>query len=503
VTRSARASRLTATIEINMATPPTLDRGLGLGQATAINITQIVGAGVFATIPLILGVLPGSYALLAWLVAGVLILFDSLIWGELGAALPAAGGSYHFLLESYGRSRWGRLMAFLFVWQILISGPLEIGSGLVAAAQFSTAFSAVKEFDDAHTIKGDIVLREVTKPPATLDEEPVVEQTKVGMAIGPTRLFGFGLGLTIIALLYRRVNTLGKLSVIFLIGVFAVLGWVLVEGALHFDPSTAFDTSLSDKERPESWGLALGAGMALAIFSYFGYYNVCYLGAEVRDPARTIPKSILLSALIVVLMFTLTHLAIVGVIPWREAAKETDNLTAEFMNRLHGAWARNLVTVLLIASCFASCFSGMLGYSRVPYAAAKEGHFFRWFAAVHPRLHIPHRALLLIGAMVLFWSFFSLGDIINALIATRILEQFVAQIFGVMMLRHLQRDRPRPWRMWLYPLPCLVALVGWLFVYISTGPLFIAIGVTTLAAGLVVFVIWAARRGEWPFRRAD
>src|SRR5262249_30268810 len=116
-----------------------LARGLGFWEATAINVTQIVGAGVFATIPLILGVLPGAYGLLAWLVAGVLILADSMVWGELGAALPSAGGSYRFLLESYGRSRWGRLMAFLFVWQILISGPLEVGSGLVAAAQFSTA----------------------------------------------------------------------------------------------------------------------------------------------------------------------------------------------------------------------------------------------------------------------------------------------------------------------------------------------------------------------------
>ena len=477
---------------------PTLERGLGLGQATAVNITQIVGAGVFATIPLILGVLPGPYALLAWLVAGVLILCDSMIWGELGAALPAAGGSYHFLLETYGRHRWGRLMAFLFVWQILISGPLEVGSGLVAAAQFSRSFSGVKKLDRDNTITIGIVTEEA--PPAAEGEEPG-EPKVLGAQVSPTRLFGFAMGVAIIVMLYRRVTTLGTLSVVFLVGVFAILLWVIIDGALHFHPAAAFDATVSEGERPESWGLALGAGMALAIFSYFGYYNICYLGAEVRNPARTIPRSILLSALIVVVLFALTHLAIVGVMPWREAAKETDNLTAEFMNRLHGPWARDVVTVLLIGSCFASCFSGMLGYSRVPYAAAKEGHFFRWFAAVHPRLHIPHRALLLIGAMVLFWSFFSLGDIINALIATRILEQFVAQIFGVMLLRHRQPDRPRPWRMWLYPLPCLVALVGWLFVYRSTGTLFIAIGATTLVAGLIVFVVWAMRRGEWPFTR--
>src|SRR5438067_10030333 len=221
---------------------PTLTRGLGLGQATAINITQIVGAGVFATIPLILGVLPGAYALLAWLVAGVLILCDGMIWGELGAALPAAGGSYHFLLESYGRSRWGRLMAFLFVWQILISGPLEVGSGLVAAAQFSTALSPeFKAFDEEHTRKFEVKIA----------DEPEPDGRTLGVAVGPSRLFGLGLGVLILVLLYRRVTTLGQLSVVFLVGVLAVLGWVLVEGALRFDPALAFDTALADNERPK------------------------------------------------------------------------------------------------------------------------------------------------------------------------------------------------------------------------------------------------------------
>jgi basic amino acid/polyamine antiporter, APA family len=467
------------------AEPPNLTRGIGLWQAVAINITQIVGAGVFATIPYILGVLPGVYAVLAWIVAGVLILFDSLIWGELAAALPSSGGSYHILLESYGRSRWGQLMAFLFVWQILISGPLEVGSGLVAAAQFSTALSPeFKEFDKAHSVGFEI---------------EVSDERKLAVTFGPSRLIGLALGVLILVLLYRRVTTLGRLSVVFLIGVLAILAWVLIEGAIHFDARRAFDANVSETEWPDNFGLALGAGMALAIYSYLGYYNVCYLGSEVRDPARTIPRAILLSSLSVVVLFTLVHLAITSVVPWREARAETDNLTGEFMKRVHGQWAATAVTVCLVGSCFASCFSGTLGYSRVPYAAARNGHFFRWFAAVHPRLHIPHRSLLLIGAMILFWSFFSLGDIINALIATRILEQFVAQVFAVILLRNLQPDRPRPWRMWLYPLPCLVALVGWLFVYISTGGLFIAIGAITLLVGFVVYLIWARRQGRWPF----
>src|SRR5262249_29635423 len=163
------------------------------------------------------------YALLAWLVAGVLILADSMVWGELGAALPSAGGSYHFLLECYGRSRWGRLMAFLFVWQILISGPLEIGSGLLAAAQFSTPVSPeYKAFDEADTRRVEV---------------EIAPGQKAGAAVGPSRLFGLALGVLILVLLYRRVTTLGRLSLVFLVGVLGVLGWVLFEGAIRFDPS--------------------------------------------------------------------------------------------------------------------------------------------------------------------------------------------------------------------------------------------------------------------------
>jgi amino acid transporter len=468
-------------------TDPLLARSFGLWQATAINITQVVGAGVFVTIPLILIALPGAYGLLAWLVAGVLVLADGMIWGELGAALPAAGGSYHFLLECYGRRTWGRLMAFLFVWQILVSGPLEVGSGLVAIAQFSTALSpAFKTFDEAHSLHYEI---------------PISPEQTLGVAFGPARGVGFAAGVLILVLLNRRVAVLGRLSVIFLIAVLGVIAWVLVEGAVRFDPALAFDTSFSDAERPANFAAALGAGMGLAVYAYLGYYNVCYLGAEVRDPGRTIPRSILLSTLSVVLLFALVHLAMTGAMPWRDVVAARENPTAELMARAHGPWAAAAVAVCLIGSTFASAFSGALGYSRVPFAAARGGHFFRWFRAVHPRHLIPHRSLLLIGGMVLFWSFFSLDAIISALIATRILEQFVAQAIAVVLLRRTRPARPLPWRMWLYPLPCAVAIVGWLFVYAGTGRLYIAMGAGTLVVGLVAFLIWSRLQHTWPFAR--
>jgi amino acid transporter len=446
-------------------------------------------------------VLPGAYALLAWLVAGTLILLDGMIWGELGAALPAAGGSYHFLLECYGRRKWGRLMAFLFVWQILLSGPLEVGSGLVAVAQFSKAVHPkYEEFDKENTHTREVVIDETTKPPAEPGGEPEVEKKTVAVTMSPSRLVGFAFGVLILALLYRKVTDLGRLSVAFLLGVLALLGWVLVEGAIHFNSDLAFDTQSKPKD---GLGPALGLGMGYAIYAYLGYYNVCYLGAEVREPAKTIPRAILLSALAVVVLFTLVQLSVTGAIPWQDAAKETDNLTAAYMARFYGEDVKPLVTVLLVGSCFASCFSGLLGYSRVPFAAAREGHFFAWFAAVHPRLHIPHRSLLLVGGLVLFWSFFSLDAIITALIVTRILEQFVAQVFAVVLLRRLRPDVPRPWRMWLYPLPCVGALLGWLYVYVTSQTFFVLVGLGTLLTGLVVFFGWSYTKRAWPFAPAD
>jgi len=203
----------------------------------------------------------------------------------------------------------------------------------------------------------------------------------------------------------------------------------------------------------------------------------------------------------VVVLFSLVHLAFTGVIPLDSILENKDNLTAEFMTRLRGDWAGRLVTVLLVGSCFASCFSGTLGYSRVPYAAAREGNFLRWFDAVHPVHRIPHRSLLLIGGLVLFWSLFSLDMIISALVATRIIEQFIAQVFAVMLLR--KKGVAMPWRMPLYPLPLLVALLGWLFVYAGTGWLFILLGLGTLLVGLIVFLAWSRSRGDWPFARAQ
>lgn len=463
-----------------------LQRHFGLVQATALNVTMIVGAGVFVTIPLMLEKLPGPYAMLGWLAAGALMLVDGMIWSELGATMPGSGGSYLYLLECYGRQRWGRLMAFLFIWQFLLSGPLEIASGLIAMAQFSNALSPdFAAFNKQYTWE-------------------LVLSKRAGLAVsfGPARLLAFGLGITILILLYRRITALGVLTVTFWLGVLAAIAWLLLEGWPRFDPAVAFAFPTGPVFKgPADFGERLGGAMILAMYSYLGYYNVCYIGDEVRNPGRTIPRSIGISAVLVMVLFTSLHLALLGTISWREVPTDQDtySLVAEFMRRIHGDWAASLVTLLLLWSCFGSAFAALLGYSRIPYGAARYGHFFAVLGRVHPVHCIPHVSLFVIGGLTLLWSFFDLQNVINALITTRILEQFIGQIVGVVLLRQRQPERTRPYKIWLYPLPCALALVGWLYMYCAAGLLFIGLGVGTLLLGAGVFLLWARWSGGWPF----
>jgi amino acid transporter len=467
-------------------TPPTLPRHLGLLQATALNIAMIVGAGVFVTIPLMVHELPGPYAILGWLAGGALMIADGLVWSELGAMMPGSGGTYRYLLEAYGPRRWGRLMAFLFVWQFLLSGPLEIASGLIALATFSGGLDPRwRQFNEDWTREqklGDL-----------------------GITLNPARLLALAVGVLILVMLYRRAAALGRLTLAVTVGVIAVIGWILIDGLCHAELAVF----LQDAAMPAPLDFAVGLGKAsiLAMYAYFGYYNVCYVGDEVRDPGKTIPRAVLCSAITVCVLFVGVHLALLGTVPWTDMPRDAQQLSdyslpAVFAQRLHGEAAAALMSLLLMGSCFASAFAGLLGYSRIPYGAAHYGHFFRVFDRVHPSHRIPHVSLLAVGGLTLMWVFFDLQTVIDALVTLRILEQFVSQAIGVMVLRARQPERPRPYRMWLYPLPCLVALAGWLLLYASSGGLYIAIGMATLTAGVLAFLLWSARIRSWPFEPA-
>ncbi|MFQ5741908.1 MAG: APC family permease, partial [Acidobacteriota bacterium] len=230
--------------------------------------------------------------------------------------------------------------------------------------------------------------------------------------------------------------------------------------------------------------------------------QVCYLGAEVREPGRTIPRAVIYSILGVTVIDVLISFGFIGVVPWREAMG-SEFLGAEFMGRAYGPWAAQLLAGMIVVTAFASVFALLLGYSRVPFAAAQDGVFFRWLGELHPTKEFPHRSLLLIGCGAIIASFFSLEEVILALMAARILIQFIGHTLALFLIRANRPDIERPFKMWFYPLPALISLTGYVYVFSSLGARFIFFGLLTLLAGVVVYLIAARRQREWPFESEE
>src|SRR5712671_6560395 len=448
-------------------TQPHLERRFSMLPATALNMTNMMGAGPFITIPLLMTALGGPQAMLGWIVALVIVICDGMVWSELGAAMPGSGGSFNYLREAFGPAKYGRLMGFLFVWQFVLSGPLEIASGYIGFAQYTS-----------------YLWSGLTRP-------WVIALVTV-------------VGLINIALLYRRIQSIAKITISLWVGTLITVLAVIVTGATHFNPRIAFDFPPGAFNFSIGFFLGLGAASRIGIYDYLGYYDVCYIGDEVRDPGRVIPRSILLSTVAVALIYVAINFSIIGVVPWREfvpaaSHPESDFVVSIFMERILGARVATLVTAMILWTAFGSVFALLLGYSRVPYAAAKDGYFFRIFARLHPKHGFPYVSLIVLGVLSILAGFVSLGMVIDALVTMRILVQFIGQIGAVTLLRRRAPDMARPYRMWLYPLPSLVALLGWIFIFATTPPVVMAFGLGALLLGVLCFGLWSWKQRTWPF----
>ena len=428
---------------------------------------NMIGIGPFITIPLLMTAMGGPQAMLGWLVALVIVLCDGMVWSELGAAMPGSGGSFGYLREAFGPATFGRYMGFLFVWQFVLSGPLEIASGYIGFARYL-----------------GYIWTGLT--PARV----VVIVTTVGVLN--------------IALLYRRIGSIATITVGLWIGTLVATAGVILTGALHFDRHVAFDVPPDAFRFSLGFLLGLGAASRVGVYDFLGYYDVCYIGDEVRNPGTVIPRSILVSTLGVALIYVAINLSIIGIVPWRElvpagAHPASDFVVSALMEQIYGSRIASLFTLLVLWTAFGSVFALLLGYSRVPYAAAREGYFFSVFGRLHPTKGFPHVSLLVLGLLSIVCSFFSLGIVIDALIATRILVQFVGQIAGVILLRRRRPGMARPYRIWLYPATTIVALAGWLFIFATTGVAVMLFGLGVLALGSAAFLWWSYRLRQWPF----
>jgi amino acid transporter len=463
-----RASSAAGTV----AAQPQLHRKLGILNATCINMSNMIGIGPFITVPLILGTLGGPQALLSWFVGAIIAVADGLVVSELGASLPRSGGAYVFLRDSYGRERWGKLMAWMFIWQFLFSGTLEIASGSIGMVQY-------------------------------------LSYLWKGLAVHPwgIKLMAAGISALVMFSLYRKIQDIAKLMLILWITTLATTGWVIVTGLVKMNTQLAFDFPAGAFDLNWAFVVGLGNGTALVIYNYLGYNQVCYLGGEVKQPERTIPAAVILSILGVTIIDFLLSFSFVSVVPWREVVKEGsaayNAVASVFMRQIYGPWAAVAISVMILFTAFASVFALMLGYSRVPYAAALDGAFFRWFGVLHPKGEFPHRSLVLVGVLCIIASFFGLVQIITALILARILVVFVGQIVGLFILRKYRPEVHRPFKMWLYPAPAVLALIGWLYTFASPafqagGSKFMIYAFGTLAAGLVAYFLLAWMKREWP-----
>jgi amino acid transporter len=442
--------------------PLHLQRELGLFEAITANMLEMIGVGPFLTIPLLLSTMNGPQAMLGWLLGAIVAICDGLVWAELGAAMPGSGGPYRYLSEAYGPNRLGRLMSFLFIWETIFLAPLSIGAGAVGFAQY-TRFLVPR------------------------------------MGVWEGKAVAVAVCLVVTFLLYRDIRSVGRLSIVLWVVVIFTALAVTMAGLLNFDLKRVFDFPPHAFVLSKQFLVGLGGATLLAMYDYGGYNNACFFAGEVRNPAKVIPRSILFSIGLVACLYLTMNLTIIGVIPWREAM-HSKFIVSDLMQLLYGSRVAQVMTGLILFTTFASLFAVLLGYSRVPYAAATDGRFFRVFGRLHPTKNFPYVSVVFIGITSAFASLLDLSDLITALIVIQVMVQFMAQVVAVTLIRRYRPDIHRPFQMWFYPVSSIIAFAGWGFILAASGLKFILWGLALVAFGVVAYM-WRARvEKEWPFQ---
>ena len=452
------------TLGLTSSASTTLERRLGVGSATMVNMLTMIGAGPFITIPLLMQTMGGPQAMIGWITGAIIAICDGLVWAELGAAMPRSGGGYQYLLAIYGPQRLGRLMSFLFLWQSVVSLPLALASGAVGFSHYATFLY-----------------------PA--------------MTTLQSKTLAIGVCLLSMMLVYRRIDRVGRWGIAFGLIVLVVAAWIIGEGVLNARleilslPSDAWHLS-------RGFWLGLGSATLYAMYDYAGYNNVCNVGGEVVRPEMTIPRSIVAAVLAVGTLYFAMNLTIISVMPWQEAMR-SQYVVSDFIAQLHHGRAASVMTVLILVTILAGLFAGMLGASRIPYAAAADGRFFHVFARLHPTGHFPSFSVLFVGVASAICSLLELNALITALMVVYIIIGALPMVAAVTTLRRSRPDIQRPFRMRLYPLPSLVACTGWIYIVATSGLVYILAGLGLLTLGIGAYLWRAKRAAEWPFHVSE
>ena len=430
----------------------------------------MVGIGPFVTLPIVIGFMNGMF-LYAWIAGAVLSMIDAMIWSELGAAYPLAGGSYNFLKEAYGKKGPGSMMSFLYVWQTVIQAPLVAASAAIGFSQYLGYLVHLEDWQ---------------------------QKAVSAMVI-----------IAVTFLLYRKIDSIGRIGVLLWSGVLLTLGWIIFGGIAHGN----FLQPLKDINADFSWGqlasFAFGQACIKSIYSYLGYYNVCHLGGEIKNPGKNIPRSMFISVIGIAILYLAMNVSVSSVIPWQEikawqVSGQNNFVVSTFIERLYGTGAAKVATVMILWVALASLFAVMLGYSRVPYAAAVDGAFFKFFGKLHPTKNFPYVSLLVLAGFAFIFSLlFKMKHVIDGILAMRIMVQFVGQAVGVILLRKRNGTAKLPFKMPFYPLPVILAIAMWLFVFYATGLTIILSFLIVFGSGILVYFIYAKLQNKWPYPQND
>jgi amino acid transporter len=461
---------------------PGLSRKVGLFQATAINMSQMCGIGPFVTIPLMVAAFGGPQAVIGWIAGAILALADGLIWAELGASLPGSGGTYVYLREAF-QYRSGKLMPFLFVWTAMLFIPLIMSTGVQGLVQYLGYL-----FPKLTTGQGDIV--------------------------------GVCVVALVILLLWRKIENIGKVTVVMWAVMLVSVAAVILASFTHFHPSLAFTwpAHAIQLTHGQFW-IGFASGLTIGIYDYLGYNTTAYMGAEIKSPGRVMPRSIIWSIVAIMGIYLLLQIGVLGVVPWHDMLDPNNvasqSVASAVLEKTFGKTTADVVTWLILITAFASVFTGLLGGSRVPYDAARDKVFFKSFGKLHPKHQFPVLGLITMGVVTAAGFLFArhigntathppLTILITLLTTVMVIIQALAQIAAVTVLRKRQPGLARPYKMLLYPLPSVVAGIGWLVIYgyadkanPGVHPIEWSIGWVVL--GVVAYLIWSRVEKVWPF----
>jgi len=433
-----------------------LQRNLNLSQATILNMIDMVGIGPFITLPVILVAFPGKFSLLPWLVGAIVALADGFIWGELGSAWPQAGGSYVFLQKLYC-GKLGRIFSFLYVLQTSLHLPLVLTSAAIGFVNYFDYLVPINFYE------GKLVM--------------------------------IGLVALIVFLLYRGIKDVSKISMVLSVAVFGLLIWTIIAGAMDYRTELFQSNSASMKQLDDFGSLAfwfvIGNYTSKTIYAYLGYYNACHLGSEIKNAERNIPRSILISIVGISVLYLLMQWMIAGSIDQKLITDENVPIISLLFQQAYGIKVANIATVLLLIVALSSLFALMLGYSRIIYAAAKDGMHFKILAHLHPTKNFPDYTLLIFGGIaIVFCLIFSKPSaVFGFIVVTRIFIQFIPQAIGVILLRIRKRTNELHFKMPLYPFIPVFSIVVWLLVFITSGYRYFLAGILIILVGLALYFL--------------